>query len=116
MPGQQDQDMAQSNAQHSHFTKLIEDIILVLQPCFAKSAAETATVSNTKYESIDEIMNRFAALEVEEPTEEAGEEAAKPSLGTSRELILYDVEPLKTRKDTEADFCGRALDRACGRL
>lgn len=100
--GQQDQDIAQSNTQHSHFTGLIEEIIMILQPCFAESATKAAKVPDTDSETIEEITNRFASLEVEEPTEETGEPEYQSS-NTSQERVVYDVEPPKTKQDIASE-------------
>ncbi|CZR66882.1 uncharacterized protein PAC_16783 [Phialocephala subalpina] len=92
---------AQSNSEHSYFISLMEEVIMTLQPCFATSAGASTHKAEAKSVSIEDLENRFASLEVEEPQED--NVPAEPSPSTNSLEVVYDVEPPKTEKDIASE-------------
>jgi hypothetical protein len=84
----------------------MEEVIMALQPCFSLSAGVNAanadSKNNTDY-TIEDVENRFAALEVEEPTELSGPlEDAHPTTSSASEPI-YQLEAPKDKANAEAE-------------
>ncbi|CZR57669.1 uncharacterized protein PAC_07558 [Phialocephala subalpina] len=96
----------ESNQSHSHFTALMESVIMTLQPRFAvetgrKVEAEDSKLKNT---TIEELENRFATLEVEEPAEVDSESTA--GAGTSKpqaEQPSYELQAPEKKEDLEEE-------------
>jgi hypothetical protein len=84
----------------------MEEVIMALQPCFALSAGadktEAASKKTTGY-TIEDLENRFAALEVEELTEPTElSEDAQPATPGAPEPI-YQLETPKDKANAEAE-------------
>ena len=94
---------------HSYFIALMEEVLLTLQPCFVVSAGEANVEDRQPASSLEDLENRFAVLQVEEPVEQTGDDDAKSTAPDSAPSI-YDLEIPKGKKDIEdekmfAIFC-----------
>lgn len=94
----EDEEMAQSNEGHVYFISALEEVIITLQPCFSSTARASEDKPNAQppANTIEDLQNRFAALEVEEPTEDSGEAAPSPR-------VVYEVEPPKSEKEIKRE-------------
>lgn len=98
----EDAEMVQANEGHSHFFSVMEEVIMALQPRFAVSAGANAANTPLAPSTIDDLENCFAALEVEEPSEESVSES---KLVPQEVLVqpMYDVEPPESRREIEKE-------------
>jgi hypothetical protein len=85
-----DDDKARDNKSHAYFTKLIEDVLMVLQPLFAVSTASKATNEQTSGSLLQDLQNRFAQLEVEEPEEVSDD--IKVQQPVNKQLAVYELK------------------------
>lgn len=100
-----DAKLSKQNHGHSYFISLMEEILLTLQPCFALSAGTTdQNASNDPRPSVgtlEDLENRFAVLEVEEPEEPQDDGPATSSETVSQPI--YDLESPEATRDAEQD-------------
>jgi hypothetical protein len=97
-----DTQATQANRGHSYFISLMEEVIMALQPCFALSTAANSgeTEPKTSNYTIEDLENRFATLEVEEPMEVPDDvRPANPSPAQP----IYQVEAPKDKESVEAE-------------
>ena len=94
---------ARANQGHSYFISLMEEVIMALQPCFALSAGAEQTAkpdSKTTGYSIEDLENKFVALEVEEPIERSDD--AQPIISKAPETF-YELELPQSKENAEAE-------------
>ncbi|KUJ14899.1 uncharacterized protein LY89DRAFT_735960 [Mollisia scopiformis] len=92
----------QANKGHNYFISLMEEVIMALQPCFAvRTAAAAVEQDVVPSRSIEDLENRFASLEIEEPLENTGAEESNDSNVSVGPV--YDIEPPKTEKQIEEE-------------
>jgi hypothetical protein len=97
-----DSQATQANRGHSYFISLMEEVIMALQPCFALSAGINPGEPDPKISSynIEDLENRFASLEVEEPME-TSDDAQPATAGLPKPT--YKVETPKDKESVEAE-------------
>jgi hypothetical protein len=98
-----DTETARANQGHSYFISLMEEVIMALQPCFALSSGVDQTAkpdSKTKRYSIEDLENKFVALEVEEPTERSNDAQLTNSKAPEP---FYELEVPKNKENAEAE-------------
>lgn len=110
-------EMARDNDRHSYFIALMEEVLLTLQPCFAVSAGDATGEDRQPSSTLEDLENRFAILEVEEPVEQEGDDAMG-SAALSPTQPIYDLEIPKVEKDMEEEklFAIFCLFEDLGRL
>lgn len=82
---------------HLHFITLMEDIILVLQHLFEAKA--TPAVSTSSRESFLDLENRFAALDVEEPSQTETTSPTESSINLA--LPTIELQNSRSKDDDE---------------
>ncbi|TVY18008.1 hypothetical protein LARI1_G007450 [Lachnellula arida] len=95
---------AQSNHSHSYFISLMEQVMKALQPRFATTNAESATKpedSRPTQDIFEHLENRFAVLDVEEPSEQddVGATTAVPNVSQP----VYRLETPENSQDVEEE-------------
>jgi hypothetical protein len=94
-----------TNSGHSHFIKMLEQVLDVLLPCArtynTSARAETPIEPQNEVESSDKLRNRFLVLSVEETTEEKDLEilTMTNNLHTRTPKIKYEIEDLEDDED-----------------
>ncbi|KAG0647254.1 hypothetical protein D0Z07_7314 [Hyphodiscus hymeniophilus] len=84
---------SRDNVRHSYFIDLMEDALLALQPRFATIAGSSGATPQPLDESgptssrLEDLENRFVALDIEEPADEPDEAT------TARKKPIYEIEP-----------------------
>ncbi|KAM3088281.1 hypothetical protein ACMFMG_002335 [Clarireedia jacksonii] len=58
-----DDEKVRGNESHTYFTKLVEDVLMVLQPLFAISTTSKVTDEHASGSLLQDLRNRFAQLE-----------------------------------------------------
>jgi hypothetical protein len=99
-----DTEISQSNKSHSHFIKVMEDVLSTLLTYY-KPPSDTSTHSSpddTPRDKLESFENRFAALEVDDPTEV---NAAKISSSRDSEKTaqVYELESTNADQDSQDD-------------
>jgi hypothetical protein len=77
----------ESNDRHWYFTSLMEEVILALQPRLQCGKFSENPSAESAFEDLE---NRFATLEVEEPSEEYTEST---KFGPQTFRLVYELEP-----------------------
>jgi hypothetical protein len=86
----------------------MEDLLLALQPQFAVSvrssgkeskAPDNLNAPKSAWDGLEDLENRFAALDVEEPAEQLNDAASPP---TSSAQLVYEINP-KTKANIEEE-------------
>ncbi len=98
-----DAETARANQGHSYFISLMEEVIMALQPCFERSSGtEQAAKQDLKTtgSSIEDLENKFAALEVEEPINRSDD--AQPS-DSKAPQPFYELELPKNKENAQAE-------------
>jgi hypothetical protein len=91
----------QANRGHTHFISLLEEAIMTLQPCFALSvSANSGEEPERSNFTIEDLENRFATLEVEEPMEQLDDVHSTISVHTE---LVYQVEAPEDQESIEAE-------------
>ncbi|KAF8866370.1 hypothetical protein BDZ45DRAFT_338995 [Acephala macrosclerotiorum] len=101
-----DVETSEANQSHSYFTTVMESVIMKLQPRFAVSTGRSTEEEDTmvKKSSIEEIENRFATLEVEEPAEVDLESTAEAGTSNSQaQEPAYEVQVPDKKDDFEEE-------------
>lgn len=99
-----DNEAAKSNHSHSYFISLMEQVMKALQPRFATTNAESATkpedLRPTK-DIFEHLENRFAVLDVEEPSEQddVGATTAVPKVSHP----VYRLESSENSQNVEEE-------------
>jgi hypothetical protein len=98
-----DAETARANQGHSYFISLMEEVIMALQPCFALSSGADQIAkleSKTTEYSVEDLENKFAALEAEEPIERSDDAQATDSKAPQ---LLYELELPKNKENAQAE-------------
>ncbi|PQE09083.1 Ank-repeat mbp1 protein [Rutstroemia sp. NJR-2017a BVV2] len=95
------------NESHAYFTKLIEVVLTILQPHFAPSTTPKDTTEQTSGSLLQNLQNRFAQLEVEEPEETDDETEVEAPV--DNQLTVYELRATDQKSAVEeqafAYFC-----------
>lgn len=105
---EQDVETLRDNRGHSYFVSLVEEVLLTLQPCFAVSVGQTDVESKAKNTvdlavSMEELENRYAVLELEEPPEENQTIPLTASIPVTSEKTIVEVETPENKANQEED-------------
>ncbi|KAL3423590.1 hypothetical protein PVAG01_05337 [Phlyctema vagabunda] len=99
---------SQQNNQHSFFTDLLEKVILTLRPRFAISAGNIGAAESPD-NTLENVSNRFEALEVEELEIEelAQDQDTDTSAATATPAKVpastYELVPSKSEEEQESE-------------
>ncbi|TVY87900.1 hypothetical protein LAWI1_G008034 [Lachnellula willkommii] len=99
-----DNEAAKSNHSHSYFISLMEQVMKALQPRFGTTNAESATKPadlRPTQDIFEYLENRFAVLDVEEPSEQedVGATTAVPKVSQP----VYRLESFENGQDVEEE-------------
>jgi hypothetical protein len=102
-----DDEKLRRNESHAYFTKLIEVVLTILQPHFAPSTTQKDTTEQRSGSLLQDLQNRFAQLEVEEPEETDAETEVEAPV--NNQLPIYELRPTDQKTAVEeqafAYFC-----------
>ncbi|KAE9369320.1 hypothetical protein N431DRAFT_413162 [Stipitochalara longipes BDJ] len=100
-----DDSAEEKNQSHSYFISLIEEVVMALQPRFATSAGakNEELVSTPTIIDLEDLENRFAALEVEELAGSDSEIAEVQAVPSPTSEVICKVEPSREREYLEQE-------------
>jgi hypothetical protein len=85
-----DDEKVRGNESHAYFTKLMEDVLRILQPHFTSFTTPNNTNEQTSGSLLQDLQNRFAQLELEEPEEIDDETIVEAPI--SNQLAVYELK------------------------
>ncbi|PQE07346.1 Ank-repeat mbp1 protein [Rutstroemia sp. NJR-2017a WRK4] len=102
-----DDEKLSRNESHAYFTKLMEDVLVILQPHFAPSTTPKDSTKQPSGSLLQDLQNRFARLEVEEPEEPDDEKEVEAPV--DNHLTIYELRATNEKAAVEeqafAYFC-----------
>ncbi|PQE28413.1 Ank-repeat mbp1 protein [Rutstroemia sp. NJR-2017a BBW] len=102
-----DDEKLRRNESHAYFTKLMEDVLIILQPHFAPSTTPKDSTEQPSGSLLQDLQNRFARLEVEEPEEQDDEKEVEAPV--TNQLTIYELRATDEKAAVEeqafAYFC-----------